>query len=107
VGKRTNQDGDARLLFDDDANSGQLVQITIPACVDHGGIYSRVISVPWKCLECGGPRGKPVKGFSYDGSRTLLVDTWTNPCGHVETFARVRLEYGFIEPLGRVADGFQ
>lgn len=30
--------------------------------------------------------------ISYDGSRRLACDGWTNPCGHVDTYAAVRVE---------------
>lgn len=65
-------------------------QVTIPACVEHEGIYSITALLPWVCLECGGPRGEPSKVLSYDGSRRMVVDGWTNPCGHVEKYSDVR-----------------
>jgi hypothetical protein len=38
------------------------------------------------------PRGQLVRGISYDGSRQLACDGWTNPCGHIDLYAAVRNE---------------
>ena len=64
--------------------------VTIPACEQHDGFAQVTLSLPWVCLHCGGPRGEPYKGISYDGSRRLAVDCWTNPCGHGEKYSTVR-----------------
>lgn len=45
------------------------------------------------CPVCGGKRGTPKKGLSYDGSRRLVVDMWENPCGHIDYYSNVRAEY--------------
>jgi hypothetical protein len=64
--------------------------VTIPACVEHDGYHVVTVTLPWICLHCGGPRGKPFRTVSYDGSRRLVVHGWTNPCGHVEKYSQVR-----------------
>lgn len=64
--------------------------ITIPACVEHHGVYMRTATVPWVCIHCGGPRGEPHKVRSYDGSLSMAVDGWENPCGHVEKYGEIR-----------------
>lgn len=64
--------------------------VTIPACEQHEGIYSQTVMLPWKCIHCGGPRGEPRHGLSYDGSLRMNVDTWDNPCGHVEKYSEIR-----------------
>ncbi len=64
--------------------------IVIPGCAEHAGLFSVHLTVPWVCMHCGGPRGEPYKGLSYDGSRRLAVDCWKNPCGHSETYAELR-----------------
>lgn len=64
--------------------------VTIPACVEHAGHHSMQVTVPWVCLKCGGPRGEPFETLSWDGSRRLSVHGWSNPCGHLETYASVR-----------------
>lgn len=68
--------------------------VTIPAREEHEGISTLTVTLPWKCLECGGPRGEPFEGLSYDGSRRLHVHSWTNPCGHVEKYSAVRKSLG-------------
>lgn len=67
--------------------------ITIPACRDHAGWHEATITVPWLCIVCGGPRGEAFDTISYDGSRRLGVSGWTNPCGHVESYAAIREHY--------------
>jgi len=69
-------------------------QITIPACRDHHGVLAISAVVDWRCIHCGAPRGEPIKYLSYDGSLRLAVDTWTNPCGHVELYSDVRKSLG-------------
>lgn len=64
--------------------------VVIPATNEHGGYDAMHVLLPWTCLVCGGPRGEPTPGFSYDGSRRLAVDTWKNPCGHVEKYGMIR-----------------
>ncbi|MDP2398839.1 MAG: hypothetical protein Q8M53_10840 [Burkholderiales bacterium] len=68
--------------------------VTIPACEQHDGYSAITVTLPWICLECGGPRGEPSEGISYDGSRRLHVHTWNNPCGHVEKYSAVRKSIG-------------
>lgn len=65
-------------------------RITIPARDEHAGLDKVTVEVPWKCLICGGPRGEPTIRLSYDGSRTMAVHGWDNPCGHVEKYDTVR-----------------
>ena len=69
---------------------GEFRTVVIPACEQHDGYAAITVSLPWVCLECGGPRGKPVKTVSYDGSRRLQVHGWSNPCGHVEKYSTIR-----------------
>lgn len=45
------------------------------------------------CPVCGGKRGAPTPGFSYDGSRRLSVSMWENPCGHIDYYKNVRIEH--------------
>lgn len=66
--------------------------VTIPACAEHEGYYSVTVSLRWVCPQCGGPRGEPFKTLSYDGSRRLCVDGWSNPCGHVDLYSDARAE---------------
>jgi hypothetical protein len=68
--------------------------VQIPGSDAHDGWHSVKVTVLWECPTCGGPRGDVTRGISFDGSRRLGVDTWTNPCGHVDFYSRVRLEAG-------------
>ena len=68
--------------------------VTIPACDEHDGYASITVTLLWSCPLCGGPRGEPVRAVSYDGSRRLGCDGWTNPCGHIDIYAAVRREAG-------------
>lgn len=64
--------------------------VTIPALAQHDGYHSMTATLPWVCLRCGAPRGEPYRTRSYDGSRILECDGWTNPCGHLEKYSEVR-----------------
>lgn len=65
--------------------------VMIPGSDDHDGWYSILLhNVPWVCPVRGGPRGDIQKAISFDGSKRLAYDGWTNPCGHVDTYAAVR-----------------
>lgn len=64
--------------------------VTIPGCVEHAGLASITVTLPWRCIVCGGPRGEPVPALSYDGSLRMSVHKWDNPCEHVEKYADVR-----------------
>lgn len=77
------------------------MRVTIPSCEQHEGFFSMTVTISDYCPKCGGKRGVPYKGFSYDGSRRLVVDCWENPCGHVDKYSEVReeLEGGKIKKL--------
>ena len=70
----------------------EIKQVYIPACANHEGIYGMYVKLRWVCPICGQPRGQILKGRSYDGSRFLAVDTWNNPCGHIDKYDDVRKE---------------
>jgi len=67
--------------------------VIIPSCVEHDGIQKICVTLSWACPVCGMPRGETKKVRSYDGSRWMLVDGWTNPCGHVDKYSAVREEF--------------
>jgi hypothetical protein len=50
------------------------------------------VTIKDTCPICGQQRGQSTQGTSYDGSRRLSVDTWENPCGHVDKYSAVREE---------------
>lgn len=64
--------------------------VTIPARAEHDGFHALRVTLPWVCLHCGAPRGEPFPTISWDGSRQLHVDGWSNPCRHVEKYSEVR-----------------
>ena len=66
--------------------------VTIPSLDQHLGLHSSEVRISDRCPRCGGPRGEPFEGLSYDGSRRLVVHRWNNPCGHVDTYGAVRAE---------------
>lgn len=85
--------------------------VTIPACEAHEGSESVTLTLPWCCIHCGGPRGEPAIGTSWDGSRQLAVHTWTNPCGHTEKYSQLR-EWAasprkIVLPAGALAAGMR
>lgn len=67
--------------------------VMIPSKDEHEGIHTMCVTLPWVCPVCGEPRGEIHRVRSYDGSRWMLVDGWTNPCGHVDKYSKVREEY--------------
>ena len=66
--------------------------VRIPGSTDHAGHHLITVTVRWACPVCGGPRGDIHPAISYDGSRRLTCDGWTNPCRHLDTYASARLE---------------
>jgi hypothetical protein len=70
--------------------TARTVTVTIPAREEHEGLYSITVTLPWVCLVCGGPRGETHQSLSFDGSRRMSVDGWSNPCGHIEKYSMVR-----------------
>jgi hypothetical protein len=68
--------------------------VRIPGSDDHAGWYATAVTLLWECPRCGGPRGEVEAAVSYDGSRRLGCDGWSNPCGHVDGYAALRREAG-------------
>ncbi|MEN2425960.1 hypothetical protein AA0N74_07960 [Chromobacterium vaccinii] len=64
--------------------------VTIPGCEEHQGFYRLTLTLPWRCMYCGAPRGEPFETLCYDGSRRLNVNGWENPCGHTEKYSAIR-----------------
>lgn len=70
--------------------------VTIPKITEHAGYPGNVmtIEISDECPKCGKKRGvKRWKGLSYDGSRRLHVDCWSNECDHIDGYPAVRKEY--------------
>ncbi|HZM65160.1 MAG TPA: hypothetical protein VFC16_02540 [Nakamurella sp.] len=68
--------------------------VRIPGSDEHDGWHRITVTVLWECPTCGGPRGDVAPAISYDGSRRLHCDGWSNPCGHIDSYTRVRREAG-------------
>ena len=64
-------------------------RVFIPLRPEHDGAYGGWVELNWTCPVCGGPRGEVHDARSYDGSRILYCDSWTNPCGHVDKYSAV------------------
>lgn len=56
---------------------------------DHAGwpITTRQIRIADTCPVCGGPRGEPVHRNQCEDGEWYPVDTWENPCGHLDKYA--------------------
>jgi hypothetical protein len=74
-------------------NTTSVRTVYIPSETEHAGVYGMFVTIKWECPVCGSPRGEPYKIFSYDGSRRLYVDGWTNPCGHIDKYKSVKEEF--------------
>ncbi len=70
----------------------EIKEVTIPACEEHQGLYDVKVKLHWFCPVCGKPRGEIKIVRSYDGSRVLFCDGWSNPCGHIDKYEIVRKE---------------
>lgn len=61
----------------------------------HGGdgwIYHPLtVDISNKCY-CGWLRGTPSSYTFYEDGEWYTVDTWHNPCGHLDTYKNVYLE---------------
>ena len=75
-----------------DGSGTTMRTVRIPACDDHQGWFTRTVTLSWRCPVCNGPRGEVRPAVSYDGSRRLNCDGWSNPCGHIDKYASVREE---------------
>lgn len=81
--------------------------VTIPKIAEHNGspLNRMTIEISDKCPKCGAKRGVKVReGFSYDGSRRLVVTQWENECEHIDTYEEVRQEYFNSPARGKTLD---
>lgn len=62
--------------------------------------YPVQIEIGDRCPECGGPRGEPAKHTFRDCGEWFTVDTWQNPCGHLDTYKSCLLEAWRITKQG-------
>lgn len=66
--------------------------VTIPSSSEHGGIGLVSLEISDNCPICGAKRGEKYGTHSFDGSRRLNCDGWSNPCGHVDKYSAIRVE---------------
>lgn len=74
--------------------------VTIPKVIEHAGYDGNLVTIEISdnCPKCGAKRGvNRWRGLSYDGSRRLDVDCWSNECGHIDKYSEVIKEY--LAPL--------
>ncbi len=59
--------------------------------------YPVEVEIGDNCPICGEKRGVPrMQSFCYDGDWYGL-STWSNPCGHIDTYKDVLIEAGYIK----------
>lgn len=73
-------------------SKGPIMTVYIPGRIEHAGLYGICRTLNWICPVCGEPRGEVKQARSYDGSRILHCDGWSNPCGHIDKYDAVREE---------------
>jgi hypothetical protein len=72
--------------------------------VGYEGVRVLTVEISARCPVCGGPRGELRPDlFVRDGVRRER-DTWSNLCGHVDTYAAVLQEAARRRELGENAD---
>ena len=82
--------------------------VRIPIVENHGGFsgYVQQVEIAELCPKCGKPRGKNTihNVRSYDGSRFVICDGWTNPCGHIDKYSEIRKEAALIAKLRKTEE---
>lgn len=71
------------------------LEVIIPKKKEHEGLRENLIQLTISniCPKCGARRAiRNWEGFSYDGSRRLVVDCWENECGHIDKYDEILLE---------------
>jgi len=53
---------------------------------------TRTVTISAHCPRCGSQRGEPTGRRECDDGAYYWVQTWTNPCGHVDMYAAVIVE---------------
>jgi len=71
----------------------EYIIVEIPTRKEHEGFYKGKYKIKNKCPICGNKRGfNRWKGYSFDGSRKMIVDCWSNECDHVDFYKDIRKE---------------
>jgi len=66
---------------------------------------TRTITISARCPRCCAPRGKPQGLNSIDDGAHYWVQTWKNPCGHIDLYEAVLAEADARSTLSRSANG--
>lgn len=59
--------------------------------------FVRAVTISAYCPACGERRGKPENANTCDDGEHYSVDRWTNPCGHLDSYADVVTEANALE----------
>lgn len=57
--------------------------------------YPVTVEIGDACPKCGGPRGRPYPHRFCDDGEWFDVNTWDNPCGHLDLYRDVLVEAGY------------
>ena len=57
---------------------------------------TRQVEIADTCPRCGGPRGEPQGKNEYSDGEAWRVQTWDNPCGHIDLYRDVAREAGLV-----------
>lgn len=69
------------------------MDVEIPDRLDHQAAHKATFTIADTCPRCGGSRATVQwKVALYDGHNRMIVDIWTNPCGHVDLYTALRAE---------------
>ena len=62
--------------------------------------YPVTVEVADTCPVCGGPRGEPTPHSQCEDGEWFSLNTWTNPCGHLDRYPDVLVEAGYVTKQG-------
>lgn len=63
--------------------------------------YPVTVEIANTCPVCGGPRGEPQHKSFYECGAWYNVNTWENPCGHIDKYKDVLVEAGYIKAVSK------
>ena len=68
--------------------------------------HAITVEIADTCPVCGGSRGKPHRKQYCEDGEWYTVDTWTNPCGHLDRYPDVIREYRRRHAVAAYADAY-
>ncbi len=57
----------------------------------------KTVEIGDACPVCGGHRGEPERRHFHEDGEDYGVDTWKNPCGHLDSYESVILEAASLQ----------